>query len=203
MTPEQAHGLQDGAGSGAVFYNFTKGLCTLEAFQRGPNGEGPPGADQFAGNNLVMAVGWNREIQERRGGQPCFVGMSEVWPERQSALDGWHYADFKIDDDRRESRAYEDGTKLPTTWGGLSGGAVWQIWRPDRSREGYVKILRGVPFYEFPRRGGRTMSIRAHFDLSLRRLLHKAGVPSPVGLRAEETSTALGNLPVPVSAVVA
>lgn len=197
LSNEQAHGLQYGNGSGAVFYNLTQGFCRLDAFLRGPDGKGLPVADEIVGNNMFVATGWNREIQERSGGRRYFVGITEVGAKRVSAMDGWHYADFLIHDDRWESQAYEDGTKLPSTWGGLSGGAIWQIWRPDRTSNELVKILRGVAFYEIQRRDGHAMEVRAHYDLSLLRLLHQAGLAPPDTTSGTDMVDALRDLPAP------
>ena len=88
LSIEQANGLQYGNGSGAVFYNLTQGLCRLDAFLRGPYGKGLPGADEIVRDNMFVATGWNREVQERSGGRRYFFGITEVGAKRMSAMDG-------------------------------------------------------------------------------------------------------------------
>ena len=148
-------------------------------------------------DNLFIAVGWNQEIHARSEGKRGGIWMTEVTPETVSAADGWDYADFRISDDRRERQTYDEGTELPSTWGGLSGGAVWHVWRSDPSRAEYEKLLAGVVFYEIPRNGERTMSVRTHHDLSLLRLLHRARVAPSDAIGEGDIVAALAKMPRP------
>ena len=60
-----------------------------------------------------------------------------------------------------------------------------------------MKILRGVAFYEIQRRGGRAMEVRAHYDLSLLRLLHQAGLAPPDTMSGTDMVEDLRDLPAP------
>ena len=64
--------------------------------------------------------------------------MNELVPEDVSARDGWVYRDYRINDDRWSEQTYGDGTTLPSTWGGVSGGPVWLVWRPEPTKERYA-----------------------------------------------------------------
>ena len=197
LTRDQAQMLQDGGRSRAVFYNLTTGLRTFDVFKRRLNAHGTPGMNEIVRDNLFIAVGWNREIHARSEGKRGGIWMTEVTPETVSAADGWDYADFRISDDRWERQTYDEGTELPSTWGGLSGGAVWHVWRSDPSREEYEKLLAGVVFYEIPRNGERTMSVRTHHDLSLLRLLHRARVAPSDAIGEGDIVAALAKMPRP------
>ena len=102
--------------------------------------------------------------------------MNEVLLERLLSKHGWLYADYRINDDEWAHQTYGDGTRLPSSWQGLSGGAIWQVWRSDLTSDRFEKMLVGVPFYQTPLSPDRSMSIRTHHDLSLLRLLHHARV---------------------------
>ena len=102
--------------------------------------------------------------------------MNEVLLERLLSKHGWLYADYRINDDEWAHQTYGDGTRLPSSWQGLSGGAIWQVWRSDPTSDRFEKMLVGVPFYQTPLSRDRSMSIRTHHDLSLLRLLHHARV---------------------------
>ena len=174
LTQYQAEMLQSGGRSRAVFYNLTTGLRASDAFKRHLNAHGTLSTNDSFRDNILIAVGWNREIHARSEGKRGGIWMTEVASESVFGVDGWEYADFRISDGRWTRKTYDDGTELPSKWGGLSGGAIWHVWRPEPSREEYEKILTGVVFYEIPRNGERAMSVRAHLDLSLLRLLHRA-----------------------------
>ena len=90
--------------------------------------------------------------------------------------DGWLYADYRVNDDEWTQQEFGDGTRLPSSWEGLSDGAIWQVWRPDPTSDRVEKMLVGVPFYQTRLSTDRSMSIRTHHDLSLLRLLHRARV---------------------------
>ena len=190
LTRDQAHTLQNAGRSGAVFYNLTTGLRTFDAFKRKIRARGTPSTNEIIRDNLFMAVGWNREIHARSDGTRGGIWMTEVTSESVFGIDGWEYADFRINDERWKRRTYDEGTEIPSTWKGLSGGAVWHVWRPEPSREEYAKILTGVVFYEMLGNGGRTMSVRVHHELSVLRLLHRARM-APAGAIGEEDIVAI------------
>ena len=128
---------------------------------------------------MIVAAGWNHEVQELSGGRRYFIGMTEVAPQGISAEDGWQYADFLIEHERAESQAHDEGTALPSIRRGLSGGAIWHLWRKDGSDEVLSRTLRGVAFREISRDEEHAIHVRAHCDLSILRLLHQAGVVPP------------------------
>ena len=147
-----------------------------------------------------MAVGWNHEIHARSDGARGGIWMNEVLPENVTAEDGWLYAEYQINDDSWVEQAYGDGTTLPTTWQGLSGGAVWHVWRPDSAEDRYEKMLVGVPFYEIRQPVERSMTIRVHHDLSLLRLLHRAGIAPPDAITDDEIASGLRAVAAPSQA---
>ena len=53
-----------------------------------------------------MVVGWNQEIHTRSGGRRGGIWMNEVLPETVSALIGWLYADYRINDDSCVEQSY-------------------------------------------------------------------------------------------------
>ena len=161
---------------------------------------GPRSTDQYLKQHVYMAVGWNHEIHARSDGARGGIWMNEVLPENVTAEDGWLYAEYQINDDSWVEQAYGDGTTLPTTWQGLSGGAVWHVWRPDSAEDRYEKMLVGVPFYEIRQPVERSMTIRVHHDLSLLRLLHRAGIAPPDAITDEEIASGLRAVAAPSQA---
>ena len=195
LTHEQARSLQDNAHSRAVFYNLTTGFHAHDSYKTQGRRLGPPSADQYLKQHMYMAVGWNYEIHARSGGARGGIWMNEVLPENVTADDGWLYAEYRINDDSWVEQTYGDGTNLPATWQGLSGGAVWHVWRPDPTEDRYEKMLVGVPFYEIRQPVERSMTIRIHHDLSLLRLLHLAGIAPPDAITEEEIVKGLQEVP--------
>lgn len=200
LTQEQARSLGDSAHSRAVFYNLATGLRAYDAFKAEGRREEPRNTEQYLRQHLYMAVGWNHEIHARSAGVRGGIWMNEVLPETVTAANGWVYADYRINDDSWLEQNYGDGTKLPATWQGLSGGSLWHVWRPDPSRPDFEKMLVGVPFYEIRQSAKRSMTIRTHHDLSLVRLLHKAGIAPPGAITDEEIVKGVQTPPVPSQA---
>ena len=83
--------------------------------------------------------------------------------------------------DEWEHQEYGDGTRLPSSWQGLSGGAIWQVWQPDPSSDRLEKMLVGVPFYQTALSAGRSMSIRTHLRDTLGHVLirERGHMPPP------------------------
>lgn len=179
LSQEQAHTLQNDAQSRAVFYNLTEGLRNHDRYKSQGRVNGPRSDKELMGQHVYIAVGWNHEIHTRSVGGRGGIWMNEVLPENITAAQGSLYADYRINDDSWIGDKYLDRTRLPASWGGLSGGAIWHVWRPDPNTEQYEKTLAGVVLYEIPQSAERSMTIRAHFDLSLLRLLHRARVAPP------------------------
>ena len=167
-----------------VILIISKGFQIYDMYERYCRTVEAENADEYLRREVHMVVGWNREIHGRSGGRRGGIWMNEVLPEGVSARDGWIYADYRINDDDWVEQTYGDGTKLPATWGGLSGGPVWLVWRPEPTVERYEKVLEGVVFYQSPRSGQRTRRVRTHYDLSLVRLLHRAGI-APAAMMTE------------------
>ena len=199
LSQEQAHALQNDAQSRAVFYNLTEGLRSQDRYKSQGRVDGPRSDMELMGQHVYIAVGWNHEIHARSVEGRSGIWMNEVMPENITASQGWLYADYRINDDNWIADRYEDGTMLPASWQGLSGGAIWHVWQPDPNIEQYEKMLAGVVFYEIPQSADRAMTIRAHFDLSLLRLLHRACVAPPGAITEEEIVEALRELPAPSS----
>ena len=197
LAHQHAQSLQRNARTRAVFYNLATRLQIHDAYERYLRTVKPGDANEHLSREVHMIVGWNREIQARNGGRRGGIWMNEVVPETMSAAEGWTYRDYRINDDRWEIQSYGDGTKLPTTWGGLSGGAIWIVWRSDPAVDRYEKILAGVVFYESPQWGQRTRIVRTHYDLSLIRLLHRAGIAPQFVMNEEDIAKAIRNLPLP------
>ena len=197
LAHQHAQSLQRNARTRAVFYNLTTRLQIHDAYERYRQTVKLGDANEHLSREVHMIVGWNREIQARDGGRRGGIWMNEVVPETMSAAEGWTYRDYRINDDRWAEQSYGDGTKLPKTWGGLSGGAIWIVWRPDPAVDRYEKILAGVVFYESPQWGQRTRTIRTHYDLSLIRLLHRAGIAPQYVINEEDIAKANRNLPLP------
>ena len=195
LTHDQARSLRDNARSRAVFYNLTTGFRLHDSYKTEGRKKGSRSREQYLSQHVYMAVGWNHEIQARSDGKRGGIWMNEVLPESISADDGWLYAEYRINDDSWVEQTYGDGTRLPATWQGLSGGAVWQVWRPDPTEERFEKMLVGVPFYEIRQRVERSMKIRVHYGLSVVRLLHRAGAGAPDMITEEEIVTALRDVP--------
>ena len=197
LAPNDAQSLQSTARSRAVFYNLAKGFQIYDTYERYCRARGSVDANEYLSRQIHMVVGWNREIHERSGGLGGGIWMNELVPEDVSTRDGWVYRDYRINDDRWSEQTYGDGTTLPSTWGGVSGGPVWLVWRPEPTKERYEKMLAGVVFYESPRSGLRTRKIRTHHDLSLIRLLHRAGVARTDVMSEADIEKAVRNLPQP------
>ena len=195
LTHEQARSLQDNACSRAVFYNLTTGFRAQDSYKTDGRRQGPRSTDRYLKQHVYMAVGWNHEIQARSGGVRGGIWMNEVLPENISADERWLYAEYRIKDDSWVEQTYGDGTRLPASWQGLSGGAVWHVWRPDATEERFEKMLVGVPFYEISQTVERSMTIRVHHDLSLVRLLHQAGIAAPDMITEADIMTALREVP--------
>ena len=176
LTLEQAHSIQTNARSRSVFYDYAKGLRIRDMYKNKYRKQGDRNSTDYLSHHMNMAVGWNYEIHKRSDGRKGGIWMNEVLPENLSAKDGWLYRDFRIDDERWVERSYNDGTMLPTSWGGLSGGSVWHVWRSERTVDRYEKMLVGVPFFQISQPSQRSMTIRAHYDLSLLRILQRAGI---------------------------
>ena len=176
LNPAHAHSIQDNARSAAVFFNLSTGLKTHALYKERERTQGVKNPEAFLNQQVHLAVGWNMEIHTRSRGRRAGIRMNEVLLERLLPKDGWLYADYRINDDEWTDQEYGDGTRLPSSWQGLSGGAIWQVWRPDPNAECLKKMLVGVPFYQTALSTDRSMSIRTHHDLSLLRLLHRARV---------------------------
>ena len=176
LNPADAYSIRDHARSAAVFYNLSTGLRTHTLYKERERTLGAQDPEELLNQQVHLAVGWNMQIHARSRGREAGMRMNEVLLERLGANDGWLYADYRINDDEWTHQSYGDGTRLPSNWQGLSGAAIWQVWRPDPNEEHLEKMLVGVPFYQTARSANRSMSIRTHHDLSLLRLLHRAGV---------------------------
>ena len=117
--------------------------------------------------------------------------MTEVLPECLYQEHGWQYANYRINDIHWNRQKYDDGNILASRWHGLSGGAIWHVWRSDPDSERFEKMLSGVVFHQIPHCDGRTMSIRAHHDTSLVRILHHARSAPRGALSEDEIVTRL------------
>ena len=176
LNPAHAHSIRDNARSAAVFFNLTTGLRMHGFYKERERTLGAQNPEELMNQQVHVAVGWNMEIHARSRGRRGAIWMNEVLLERLRAKDGWLYADYRINDDEWTEQQYGDGTRLPASWQGLSGGAIWQVWRPDPNAECLEKMLVGVPFYQTRLSTDRSVSVRTHHDLSLIRLLHRARV---------------------------
>ena len=194
LSAEQAVLIRSHKRSRAVFFNLTAGLRTFDAFKGITLAHQKVNPIHYIRQSMYTTVGWNHEIHERSHGLRGGIWMTEVLPTNFSSTDGWLYSDFRIDDNTWAERTFSDGTKIPTTWEGLSGGSVWHIWRPDPTADLYEKMLVGVPFYQTFEPDPPSTTIRAHVDLSLLRLLHKAGAAPPDIIAETDILSALRDL---------
>ena len=185
INPKHAGSIRDSARSAAVFFNLTTGLRTHALYMERERTYGQRHPEDLLNQQVHLAVGWNMEIHARSKGRRGGIRMNEVLLEGVAGKDGWLYAHYRINDDEWTHQAYGDGTRLPSSWQGMSGGAVLQVWRPEPGRKRMEKMLLGVPFFQTPASTDRSMSIRTHHDLSLLRLLHRARV-APRGTMTED-----------------
>jgi hypothetical protein len=76
-------------------------------------------------------------------------------------VDGFDYCDFEV--------KYDSSPNIPESFGGVSGGGLWQIplqKRPDQIIEAKEYILSGVAFYQ-TQRNGINRSIKCHSRKSI------------------------------------
>lgn len=194
LSADQAVSIRSHKRSRAVFFNLTTSFRTLDDFKQLSHTGQMANPHQHLLQNMYIAVGWNHESHARSHGLRGGILMTEVLPTNIASADGWLYCDFRIDDDTWAERIFSDGTKIPSTWEGLSGGSVWHIWRPDPNADRCEKMLVGVPFHQTPKQDRPPTTIRAHYDLSLLRLLHKARVAPPGTISETEILSALLDL---------
>ena len=99
LAAEDARALQGNARSRAVFYNLAAGLRTSDELKAHVRAHGGIDQDEYFRSHVSMAVGWNKEIHTRDPARGR-IWMNEVVHDSDSALDGWHFADYRISDDR-------------------------------------------------------------------------------------------------------
>ena len=132
LTQEHARVIQTDAHSAAVFHSLAKSQQRQRRYNQMRSRHKAQASNGPGAKEVHVAAGWNYEIHARRDGGRGDIWLNQVQLEKVFEANGWHYADYLIDDERWAEKTYLDGTKLPTSGRGSAEGRYGTCGNPNR-----------------------------------------------------------------------